>query len=82
MPKLPGRVYDPRVKAPGIIVGIYRSSVSKIEQRTDAYVSTIRRYLEVVGGRLQIIAKFPDGESFEITQFHEIGEPEQELVDA
>ena len=57
-------------------MGIPQSSISKIEQRTDAYVSTIRRYLEAVGGTLQIVAHFPDGESFEITQFHEIGEPD------
>lgn len=51
------------------LMDIPQSSVSKIEQRTDAYVSTIRRYLEAIGGNLQIIARFPDGASFEITQF-------------
>ncbi len=74
-----------RAQTQETIAGVMRipqSSVSKIEQRTDVYVSTIRRYLEAVGGKLQIIAQFPDGETFEITQFHEIGEPEQELVDA
>ncbi len=62
------------------IMRIPQSSVSKIEQRTDAYVSTIRRYLEAVGARLQIVAQFPDGASFEITQFHDIGEPSAELM--
>lgn len=57
------------------LMDIPQSSVSKIEQRTDAYVSTIRRYLEAIGGNLQIIARFPDGASFEITQFRDIGEP-------
>lgn len=63
------------------IMGIPQSSVSKIEQRTDAYVSTIRRYLEAIGARLQIVAQFPDGASFEITQFHDIGEPTAELLE-
>jgi len=59
----------------GDIMRVPQSSVCKIEQRTDAYVSTIRRYLKAMGATLQIVARFPDGESFEITQFHEIGEP-------
>jgi len=66
----------------GGIMQIPQSSVCKIEQRTDAYVSTIRRYLKAMGATLQIVARFPDGESFEITQFHEIGEPTAETKKA
>jgi hypothetical protein len=32
------------------------------------YVSTLRRYIEAMGGELEIIARFPDGE-VRITQF-------------
>ncbi|MGC8485620.1 MAG: transcriptional regulator [Candidatus Baltobacteraceae bacterium] len=66
----------------GDIMRVPQSSVCKIEQRTDAYVSTIRRYLEAMGATLQIVARFPDGESFEITQFHDIGEPIAEPMNA
>jgi hypothetical protein len=33
------------------------------------YVSTLRRYVEAMGGELDIFARFPDG-SVRITQFH------------
>lgn len=36
--------------------------ISKIEHRTDLYVSTLRRYIEAMGGRLDIVAHFPDGD--------------------
>jgi DNA-binding XRE family transcriptional regulator len=44
--------------------------VSKIERRTDVYVSTLRRYIEAMGGQLEIVARFPEG-VVRITQFHE-----------
>jgi len=49
-----------------------QSSVSKIERRTDMYVSTLRGYIEAMGGRLEIIARFPDG-TVRIAQFQDIG---------
>jgi transcriptional regulator with XRE-family HTH domain len=50
-----------------------QSAISKIEQRTDAYISTLRRYLEAMGGTLRIVAEFPDGKCVEIDQFATIG---------
>jgi transcriptional regulator with XRE-family HTH domain len=35
-------------------------SVSRLERQTDLYVSTLRRYVEAIGGRLEIHAVFPD----------------------
>jgi transcriptional regulator with XRE-family HTH domain len=49
-----------------------QSSISKLERRVDVYVSTLRRYIESMGGELDIIARFPDG-SVRINQFEEIG---------
>jgi DNA-binding XRE family transcriptional regulator len=60
-------------------MGVPRSAISKIEKRTDAYVSTLRRYLHAMGGELQIVAAFPDGSRVEISQFQDIGEPVREL---
>ena len=37
-------------------------AVAKMEQRTDMYVSNLRRYIEALGGTLEITARFPDGE--------------------
>ncbi|MEO6864251.1 MAG: XRE family transcriptional regulator [Gemmatimonadaceae bacterium] len=45
--------------------------VSKIEHRTDLYVSTLRRYVEAMGGELDIVARFPDG-SVRINQFEQL----------
>ena len=42
-------------------LGIAQPQVSKIEGRTDLYVSTLRRYLEAMGGSLEIVANFPEG---------------------
>lgn len=49
-----------------------QSSISKLERRVDVYVSTLRRYIESMGGELDIIARFPEG-SVRINQFEEIG---------
>jgi transcriptional regulator with XRE-family HTH domain len=38
-----------------------QDEVSKLERRADMLVSTLRRYIEAMGGSLEIIAKFPDG---------------------
>jgi predicted XRE-type DNA-binding protein len=37
-----------------------QSEVSKIENRTDMHVSTLREYVEALGGRLEMQAVFPD----------------------
>jgi len=47
--------------------------VSKLEQRADIYVSSLRSYIEAVGGKLKIVAEFPEGE-VAITNFSEVGE--------
>jgi len=42
-----------------------------MESRADIYVSTVRRYIEAMGGELDIVARFPDG-SVRISQFHDL----------
>lgn len=48
--------------------------VSKIERRADLYVSTLRKYIEAMGGELEIVARFPDGD-VRINQFEELAAP-------
>jgi transcriptional regulator with XRE-family HTH domain len=48
-------------------------AVAKLERRADMYVSNLRRYIEALGGRLEITAKFPDGE-VQITNFGDLAE--------
>ncbi len=53
---------------------VNQAAVSKIEHRTDMYISTLRDYIRAMGGDLEIVAKFPDG-SVKISNFTSI-EPE------
>ena len=48
-----------------------QSSISRIEQRADMYVSTLRDYVHAMGGVLQIQAVFPDGGAVAINRFGE-----------
>ncbi len=48
-----------------------QGNVSRLEQQADMYVSTLRRYLEALGGTLEIVAHFPDRD-VRITQFAEL----------
>ena len=43
------------------MLGVNQSAISKIEKRTDMYLSTLRSYVEAMGGSLEIQAIFPDG---------------------
>ncbi len=52
---------------------VNQPAVAKIEQRTDVYVSSLRSYIEAVGGKLKIVAEFPEGE-VTITNFSQVGE--------
>lgn len=49
-----------------------QANVSRIERRTDMYISTLRSYIEAMGGALEIVAHFPEGD-VKINQFTEIG---------
>ena len=42
------------------MMGIRQTSLSKIEHQDDLLVSTLRRYVEALGGELEIHARFPD----------------------
>ena len=50
------------------ILGIKQASISKMERRADIYVSTLAKFIEAMGGTLEIRACFPDG-SVRINQF-------------
>lgn len=44
-----------------------QGNLSKLEQRSDVRVSTLRRYVEAAGGTLHIMAALPDQPLVEIT---------------
>lgn len=60
------------------ILQVAQSEISKIEHRTDLYVSTVRSYVEAMGGELEIVARFPDGNAVRVTQFRELQDDEEE----
>ncbi len=60
-------------------MNVKQASISKLEHRVDIYISTLRRYVEAMGGSLVIQAMFPDG-NVTINQFHTI-EEQDELAD-
>lgn len=41
---------------------VQQPAVAKLERRTDMYLSTLRNHIRAMGGELDIIARFPDGE--------------------
>jgi predicted XRE-type DNA-binding protein len=53
------------------ILGINQAAVSKMEHRTDMYIGTLARFVEAMGGTLEIRAHFPDGD-VRINQFANI----------
>ena len=54
---------------------INQAGVSKLERRTDMYLSTLRGFIEAMGGKLEIVARFPN-QAVRITQFEAL-DPEQ-----
>lgn len=53
-------------------LNIQQAAVSKLERRTDMYISTLRDFVRAMGGDLEIIARFPDRRPVRITQFHDL----------
>jgi len=56
---------------------IDQAAVSKIEHRTDMYLSTLVTMIEGMGGKLKMVAEFPSGE----VQFATIRIPKEEPVE-
>jgi len=52
------------------VLNVNQAAVSKMERRTDMYVSTLHDFIRAMGGELKITANFPEG-SIEINQFQD-----------
>ena len=48
-------------------LGITQENVSRIEKRSDLLISTLSRHIEALGGKLSLVAKFPDRPPVELT---------------
>jgi hypothetical protein len=51
-----------------------QGSVSKIERAADMYLSTLRKFVEGMGGELRLVARFPDGRELEIDHVEDLGQ--------
>ena len=42
------------------VLGVGQDTISRLEQRSDMLLSTLRRYVEGMGGTLELVAQFPN----------------------
>ena len=54
-------------------LGIGQEGVSRLEQRSDLLLSTLRRTIEAMGGSLSLVARFPDRPPVELAGIAEQG---------
>jgi len=55
------------------LLNVKQPSIAKLEQRGDMYISTLRDHIRALGGELEIIARFPEGD-VKITNFDQLGD--------
>jgi transcriptional regulator with XRE-family HTH domain len=58
-----------------------QSDVSKLERRTDMYVSTLRNFVEATGGQMEIVVRYPDRPPVKINQFTDLEGDDEDLLE-
>ena len=53
-------------------LGVKQHSISRLEQRSDMLLSTLRDYVGKMGGELVLIARFPDRDPVRISGFEDM----------
>ena len=53
-------------------LGITQDGVSRLEQRSDLLLSTLRKSVEAMGGNLSLVAEFPDREPVVLSGISEV----------
>ena len=43
-----------------VTLGVGQDTISRLEKRSDMLLSTLRRYVEAMGGTLELVAQFPN----------------------
>jgi DNA-binding XRE family transcriptional regulator len=43
-----------------VALGVGQDTISRLEKRSDMLLSTLRRYIEGMGGTLELVAQFPN----------------------
>lgn len=60
-------------------LNVNQAWVSRVERQTDMYLSTLRGYIEALGGTLELTARF-DGCAVRLNQFSDLESPANEDV--
>lgn len=56
-------------------LNIKQPSVSKIEKQADMYLSTLRSYVEAIGGKLELTVQLPQRPALRIRHLGDVAEP-------
>jgi DNA-binding transcriptional regulator YiaG len=54
--------------------------ISELEHRSDMYLSTLRKYVEGMGGTLIMLAQFPDHADVRIRTFEELADEDETVM--
>lgn len=54
-------------------LGVRQDTVSRYERQTDVLLSTLRHYVDAMGGELTLVAEFPNRPPVRISQIAELG---------
>jgi DNA-binding XRE family transcriptional regulator len=54
-------------------LGVKQETISRLEKRSDMLLSTLRSYVEAMGGELDLMAKFPDRPAVRLTALADVG---------
>jgi transcriptional regulator with XRE-family HTH domain len=58
-------------------LGITQDSVSRLEKRSDLLLSTLRKAVQATGGRLSLVAEYPDRSPVRLTGFADLPQKAQ-----
>jgi DNA-binding XRE family transcriptional regulator len=64
------------------VLNIGQDSISRLEKRSDMMLSTMRSYVEAMGGSLELIARFPKRAPVIITSMKDISSQPGPVSDA
>ena len=53
-------------------LGVRQDTISRLEQRSDMLLSTMRRYVEAMGGQLDLVATFPNRPSVKLALWADV----------
>jgi DNA-binding XRE family transcriptional regulator len=53
-------------------LGVRQDTISRLEQRSDMLLSTMRRYVEAMGGQLDLVATFPNRPSVKLVHWSDV----------